>query len=149
MSVFGIPAEDLESGTVVYIDPETGRITRYMRKFDSGATRDSDENKIDYHGFLSHEVLQKYGAYMLRHQKQADGKMRASDNWKKGIPRDAYIKSMYRHFMEVVDLYAEVQPDSGLLTRDLRADYDKDMDEALYALLFNVMGFAYERTQGR
>lgn len=112
-----------------------------MRTFDSGATRDTDQNKPDYHGYLSPQVLEKYGQYMLKHQKQADGTMRSSDNWKKGIPREAYIKSMFRHFMEVVRLHdMEQTGEVGL---------EADMDEALYALLFNVMGYAHEREVGR
>lgn len=121
-----------------------------LRQFETGATRDSDAGKIDYHGFLSHEVLRKYGEYMMRHQKQADGQMRASDNWKKGIPREQYIKSMFRHFMEVVDMH---QRDEflGKFGASSAGDpeFSHEFDEALYALMFNVMGYAYEREMGR
>ena len=112
-----------------------------MRKFESGATRDADENKPNFIGFLSPEVLAAYGRYMLRHQKQADGQMRAADNWKKGIPRQAYMESMTRHLLEVWQLH-QTRAESGL------AD-EAGMDEALFALLFNVMGYAYEREMGR
>lgn len=101
----------------------------YMRHFDSGATRDSDDTKIDYDGFLSFEVLESFGKYMLKHQKQADGKLRSSSNWKKGIPRDAYMKSMWRHFHEVWKLHHKRHG---------------DIEDALNALLFNVMGMLYE-----
>ncbi len=119
-----------------------------VRQFESGATRDTDAGKIDYQGFLSHEVLRKYGEYMLRHQKQADGQLRASDNWKKGIPRDAYIKSMYRHMMEVVALH-EKEPSAIGTGEGGWEDHANKMDEALNALLFNVMGYSYEREMGR
>ena len=71
-----------------------------MRKFDSGATRDADTNKHDYEGFYSPLVMERFGAYMHRHRVQADGNLRDSDNWQKGIPKDAYIKSAFRHFMD-------------------------------------------------
>src|SRR4051812_32335840 len=71
-----------------------------MRNFDSGATRDSDDSKIDYEGIMSPLVLQAFGEYMTKHSIQADGERRTSDNWQKGIPKDAYMKSGFRHFMD-------------------------------------------------
>lgn len=54
-----------------------------MRSFESGATRDSDESKHDYDGFLSYPALVAYGAYMHMHRLQEDGKLRDSDNWQR------------------------------------------------------------------
>lgn len=101
-----------------------------MRKFDTGATRDSDTEKFDYEGFLSPQVVERFAAYMHKHRKQADGQLRASDNWQKGIPRDAYMKSMYRHFMEVWKAH-----------RSLPAE---DLEESLCAMMFNVQGMLFE-----
>ena len=105
-----------------------------MRTFETGATRDTDEGKYDYEGFLSPLVLRRYAEYMHKHRKQADGKIRASDNWQKGIPTEQYMKSMWRHFMEVWVLHR------------LRASepIHDDMTEILCALLFNVMGYLHE-----
>jgi hypothetical protein len=100
-----------------------------MRHFDSGATRDTDEGKYDYEGFLSPLVLQAFAAYMHRNRLQADGKLRDSDNWQKGIPRDAYMKSMFRHFMDVWMAHR---------------GYGGDVEEALCALMFNVHGLLFE-----
>lgn len=108
-----------------------------MRQFESGATRDSDEGKPDYEGFLSPQVLRAYGDYMHKHRKQADGQLRDSDNWKKGIPRDAYMKSMWRHFVDVWEIHTTDSIDSLGQT------------EALCALLFNVMGYLHELENGR
>ena len=102
-----------------------------MRTFDTGATRDSDENKPDYEGFLSPLVLVRYGEYMMKHQVQADGDLRSSDNWQHGIPKDAYIKSAFRHFM---DWWLE---HDGYESRE-------GLEEALCALMFNVMGYLHE-----
>lgn len=99
-----------------------------MRKFDSGATRDDEAMKIDYEGFLSALTLKRYGQYMHSHRIQSDGELRASDNWKKGIPLDAYMKSMWRHFMAVW----------------IDHSIKKDPTEDLCALLFNVMGMLHE-----
>lgn len=102
-----------------------------IRTFSTGATRDTDKNKIDLEGFLDPLVLQRFGEYMLKHQVQSDGSLRASDNWKKGIPKDAYIKSNWRHFL---DLWMEHR---GYKSRE-------GVEEALCAIMFNTMGYLYE-----
>ena len=99
-----------------------------MRKFDTGATSDSDSEKLDFEGFLSPIVLERYAQYMHKHRKQADGSLRDSDNWQKGIPKDVYMKSMWRHFFAVWKSHR-----SGSVSKD-----------DLCALLFNVMGYLHE-----
>lgn len=101
-----------------------------MRNFSTGATRDSDENKFDYEGFLNPLVIERFAAYMHKHRFQADGTLRDSDNWQKGIPKDAYMKSMFRHFMDV--------------WKNHRGIPSEDLEESLTALMFNVMGYLYE-----
>lgn len=102
-----------------------------MRQFETGATRDDDDMKLDYEGFLCPEVLEQFARYMHKHRVQADGKLRASDNWQKGIPKSAYMKSMFRHFMDVWwEHRNELDPNEQL--------------ESLMALLFNVQGYARE-----
>jgi len=102
-----------------------------IRTFDTGATRDTDVKKPDYEGFLSPLVIERYGQFMMSHQKQADGSIRASDNWQKGVPKDVYIKSGFRHFMDWWKFHR------GRWRKDL-------MEEALCALMFNVMGYLHE-----
>lgn len=103
-----------------------------MREFETGATRDDEDSKFDYEGFLSPLVLQRYAEYMHEHRKQADGKLRDSDNWQKGIPPEAYMKSMWRHFMDVW-LCCRGNDSQGI-----------DVEEALCALMFNVQGYLHE-----
>ena len=107
-----------------------------MRQFDTGATRDSDANKPDYEGFLSPLVLEAYGRYMTKHRIQADGQIRDSDNWQKGIPVHVYMKSMWRHF---IDIWREHRAGADLTI--LRNDV---LEEALCALMFNTMGYLHE-----
>ena len=64
-----------------------------VRTFDSGATRSDEPDRLDYEGFLSPLVLERYAQYMHEHRKRADGTLRSSDNWQRGIPRDEYMKS--------------------------------------------------------
>jgi len=102
-----------------------------IRKFDSGATRDTSEGKIDFEGFISPIVLEEFGKYMLKHQKQSNGELRPSDNWQKGMPRDVYMKSAWRHFH---DWWMEHR---GYDSRE-------GMKDALNGLLFNLMGYMHE-----
>ncbi len=102
-----------------------------MREFETGATRDEDDSKLDYEGFLDPIVLERFAEYMHKHRVQADGSLRDSDNWQKGIPLDAYMKSMFRHF---IDVWIEHR-------RQIDQDYQI---EALCALLFNVQGYLHE-----
>ena len=102
-----------------------------MREFETGATRDSDEGKLDFEGFLSPSVLKRYAEYMHKNRVQSDGNLRPSDNWQKGIPQDAYMKSMWRHFFSVWEAH---RLDSN----------DEQLETDLCALMFNVMGYLHE-----
>lgn len=102
-----------------------------MREFTTGATRDDAEGKNEYCGFLSPIVIEAFGNYMTKHRVQADGKLRDSDNWKKGMPKRVYLESMFRHFH---DLWMEAD---GYDSRD-------GIDEALGGLFFNVQGYWHE-----
>jgi hypothetical protein len=114
-----------------------------IRTFESGATRNLDDNKLDYEGFLSPAVLHAFAEYMHGKRMQADGTMRSSSNWKKGIPIEQYMKSMFRHFMDVWMLHSgevPIQPETGKPV---------DYDEAFGGLLFNVMGMWHEIMKAR
>lgn len=102
-----------------------------MREFATGATRHTAEGKPDYVGYTSPLVEHAFGEYMLKHQTQADGQRRASDNWKKGIPLDAYYRSLGRHWHDV-RLFME-----GFEGRET-------LIEALCAMRFNLDGMMYE-----
>lgn len=102
-----------------------------MRKFSSGATRDDDHSKPDYEGFLSPLVIERFGQYMHEHRKQADGHLRDSDNWQKGIPPAQYMKSMWRHLLALWKVH--------------RGYPDKEaIQNSLCAIIFNAQGYLHE-----
>ena len=101
------------------------------REFETGATRDTDEGKLDYEGFFSPLVMLRFAEYMHENREQPDG-FRESDNWQKGIPQEAYMKSKYRHFM-----------DTWLHHRGLADLAGSDLERALCAELFNTMGYLH------
>jgi len=103
-----------------------------IRVFDSGATRDADKAE-DPEGFLHPLVVKEYTKYMASHRQQADGAYRSSDNWQRGIPKDAYIKSAWRHFLDI-----------WLHHRGYVSSAREPLISALCALLFNVQGYLLE-----
>lgn len=110
--------------------------TGEVRTFETGATRDTDEGKLAFEGFLSPRVLLRFAEYMHEHRIQSDGGLRDADNWQKGIPVDAYMDSLLRHIM---DLWLHHRGD-GELARE-------DVGDALCACLFNVQGLLFEATR--
>src|SRR5512132_3114680 len=108
-----------------------------MRQFESGATRNTDDNKHDYEGFLSYPVIRRFGQYMHEHRIQADGQVRDSDNWQKGIPQDAYMKSAWRHFLDWWGLHR------GEKVYDFE-QAEVDIEDALCAIIFNAQGYLHE-----
>jgi len=106
-----------------------------MRTFETGATRNNDEDRPDYEGFLSPLVIERFGEYMHSHRKQADGNLRSSDNWQKGIPLTVYLKGLWRHFHHVWMRHR------GWVVRDPQAC--ANIEEDLCAMLFNVQGYLH------
>jgi hypothetical protein len=110
--------------------------TPAIRKFETGATRDVDVNKFDYEGFYNPLVVERFAEYMHKHRVQPDGNLRDADNWQKGIPKDAYMKSGFRHFM---DMWKQHRGYQG----------QDDLEESICALIFNAQGYLYELLKAR
>ena len=105
---------------------------RSVRTFDSGATRDTDEGKLNYRRFFSSLVLERRAKYMEKHRFQSNGELRDPDNWKNGIPLEAYADSEWRHHWELWNLI-----ESGVTSGDA-------VEETICALMFNLEGYLYE-----
>jgi len=123
-----------------------------IRTFETGATRDIDQNKYDFEGFLSPIVLERFAEYMHKNRLQADGSFRDSDNWQKGIPKNAYMKSLWRHFFHAWKThrgYKDYEPkdyeplESNVNPIDLNLSSD-EIEEDLCGILFNTMGYLHE-----
>lgn len=104
-----------------------------MREFDSGANRDSEEGKLDYEACMSPIVIRRYAQYLNEHNTQKDGERRAEDNWQKGMPKGVYIKSLFRHFMDLW-LHHRHYPNKAR----------HSAESALCAIIFNASGYLYE-----
>lgn len=101
-----------------------------IRKFKTGADRDLSDHKIDYEGFLSPLVIQEFGKYMHKHRIRKDGTLRDSSNWQLGIPQDEYLKSAFRHFIDIWLSH--------------RGHKSEDRIASLCAMLFNIQGYLHE-----
>lgn len=108
-----------------------------VRAFQGKAYRDTDIGKLDYEGFLSPVVLERFAQYMDKHRNMAVGR-RDSDNWQDGMPRDQYIKSLWRHFMHLWKRH-----------RGYNHEESESIEEDLCAVLFNVMGYLHETIKER
>lgn len=109
-----------------------------MREFETGATRNDDTDQLDYEGFLHPLALKRYAEYMHKHRFQGDGKLRSSDNWQKGMPKESYAKSLIRHTM-----------DFWLAHRGQESHAREDIEDALCAIIFNAQGYLRELQEGR
>lgn len=110
---------------------------RTGRTFDTGATRDTDEGKFDYEAFNAPIVERTYASYMHDNRTQVDGQVRDGDNWQKGMPRSAYMKSLIRHTFDLWYLWRNAPSDTSAIIT------------LLCAVRFNVNGLMYEILRGR
>jgi hypothetical protein len=117
--------DDTDRVTFTPSTPATHRV------FETGATRDSEDGKLDFEGFLSPAVIQRYGEYMDGCRHLPDGTLRDSDNWQQGIPITVYMKSKWRHFLETWTLHR-------------KGVHGKQLEDSLCAELFNTMGMLHE-----
>ncbi len=108
--------------------------TDVIRKYSTGATRDTAEGKFNYAGFQSALVSKRFATYMDKNRIQSDGSLRDADNWKKGIPQEDYFQSLGRHIKDL-ELVKEGFP------KEAR---EQDVEDILCAILFNAQGMLFE-----
>lgn len=108
-----------------------------MRTFDTGATRSPLGDKLEYAGFLSPLVLKRFAEYMHKHRAQADGTIRDSRNWQKGIPLSSYEDSLIRH---VIDVWLWCEG----LDCEIEDNIEDNIEDVLCAVIFNAQGMLFE-----
>jgi len=106
-----------------------------IRKFETGAIRDVDFDKLDYDGFLSPIAVRRFALYMHKHRTLKDGTLRDSDNWQKGIPKAQYRKSLFRH---IIDAWTILR---GWMVKTKEGE---DIEDLLCAIIFNSQGLLHE-----
>lgn len=114
---------------------------RPMRTFPGGATRNDDSLRDDPEGYLSPLAIDRYCEYMTKHRPQADGSIRDSDNWQKGMAPDSFMKGLLRHVLHAWTRHR------GYEVRDPQAA--ANLEEDLCAIIFNAQGYLHELVKTR
>lgn len=102
-----------------------------MRKFNTGAIRDSEEGKEDYIETISWTAFKRYAEYMTsKKEKYGPG------NFKKGIDEDSYERSLVRHLTKY------------LINKHEKGQLEPNEDH-LSAMVFNIFGIMHEQQNGK
>lgn len=107
--------------------------SQVIRQFETGANRDTEEGKLDVEAFNSPLVDKRYAEYMHTKRHLRNGTLRDGDNWQKGIPLSAYIKSLARHMLDL-----------RLHFRNLGDLAHETLEDTLCAIIFNAKGYLFE-----
>lgn len=108
-------------------------MTDGVHQFDTGAIRDAQEGKPDLVETTSPWADWRYGLYMTEMKKKY-----GEGNFKKGIPRDFYVRGIARHFKRLQAL--DDCKTYGIPVEDWM---EPEVDHAA-ALRFNVDGLMHE-----
>ena len=73
-----------------------------FRTFDSGATRDAADGKLEYGNYI-HPLNDYSFANYMKWKQIIGGEYRRGDNWQKGIPDESLFDSLIRH-IEILKL---------------------------------------------
>ena len=120
-----------------------------LRKFKSGANRDTAEGKIDPEGFFDPLVITAFSEFMHEHRKQTDGNLRDSDNWQNGFTRASIMKSMWRHLLDVWRMHRGHPPFSSDHAEIWKTNPKKALVHALCGVYFNAAAYMREILLGR
>lgn len=60
-----------------------------------------DYGKIDPEAAICPLTLEAYLEYKVFCRAMSDGSTRPDDNWQKGMPTETYMKSLWRHMLEI------------------------------------------------
>lgn len=107
-----------------------------IRQFETGATRDTSEGKLEFARFMSPIVIKRYAEYMDLHRKQSDGNLRDPDNWMHLFGdnhEDVCMDSLWRHLM-----------DAWLINKGFKNEAREDLESALCAILFNTQAWLFK-----
>ena len=105
-----------------------------IRTFNSGATRDTDEGKLDFEAALSPIVMERFVLYMSKNRLQPNDVVRECDNWQ-GLfgPKhlNVCLKSAMRH------LWAWWKAHRGYKVKD-------GLEDAVCGVIFNAMAYLFK-----
>jgi hypothetical protein len=115
-----------------------------VRKWPTGAFRDTDTGKPSYLRHLSPRVLKRYVEFLHRMRQMPDGTVREPDNWKLGFPKREAAESLMRHVME----FWLVTEDGETVNPKSERD-PQDIEEVLCSIMFNAQCYLLELLKER
>lgn len=107
-----------------------------MRKYTTGAIRDTNKGKNDYSRYFSPLVMKERGDYMRRHAVRSDGSIRPGDNWKNRFgetPKEHYDNCFESHCRHHLEFWLG---HDGYLSRRQKID-------AICAMMFNLDAYLH------
>ena len=119
----------------------SGEAGKVMEQFGTGATRSDTSRRNDPEGYLSSIAIERYCEYMTKHRVQADGSIRDSDNWQKGMPFGRALKGLWRHLMHLWIRHRGFNPSDEFAAAD--------MEEDLCAIMFNTQVMLHQLVKDR
>lgn len=99
---------------------------KMIRKFKTGAIRDSEDSKEDYIETISWTAFKRYAQYMTSKKSKY-----GSGNFKKGIPIESYERSLVRHIQKY-------------LANKYEGGKEEKEEGHIEAIIFNAMGILHE-----
>lgn len=110
-------------------------MSKTVEKFAGGATRSDSSDRYDPEGYFSPIAWERIAEYLQKHQVQADGSIRESDNWQKGVPAERFMRGLWRHMLHLWIRhrgYVPMDPNAG-----------EDIEEDLCAIAWNAQGMLH------
>ena len=119
----------------------SGEAGKSMETFEGGATRSDTSARNDPEGYMSAIAIERYCEYMTKHRVQADGSIRDSDNWQKGMPYNRALKGLWRHMMHLWIRFRGFNPSDKYAAAD--------SEEDLCAIFFNTQVMLHQLVKER
>jgi hypothetical protein len=103
------------------------------RVFETGATRDANDNKLQYEGFLNPLVTKRFAQYMHKNRHMKDGSLRDPDNWQNLFGE--------KHFQVCIESLTRHVEDLKLHHRGYSDEAVEELEDSICGILFNAKAY--------
>ena len=110
-----------------------GGIGSGKRVFETGATRDANDDKLNYRGFFHPLVQKRFAEYMHENRHLKDGTMRDADNWWQLFGED--------HFTVCVESLSRHAEDLKLHHAGFSDEAVEDLERSICGIIFNANAY--------
>jgi hypothetical protein len=103
------------------------------RVFETGATRDANDDKLQYEGFDNPLVTKRFAQYMHKNRHMKDGTMRDPDNWQNLFGE--------KHFQVCIESLTRHVEDLKLHHRGYSDEAVEELEDSICGILFNAKAY--------